>query len=245
MGRNSKTSIIKLNLRRKNWQGTAFLRLSAPNAYNKLLAENYLHKSEYAIFNGFEYEARKKSFLQGRYVAKETLSHFLQEPDLKKIIVKSGVFNQPMLNYPIAEPPGFSISHSHGGTCCLVYPQEHPMGIDIQSMVDNATEAIDSQLTNHEKMLSRSSCMSDDYFYIKLWTVKEALSKVLTTGLTSPMEIYEIDEISKKGQFYFSTFKNFTQYKAISFIWAGNICSFVLPLKTKCDLDDLINYINH
>ncbi len=245
MGRISKSSIIKLKLTRENWHSTAFLRLSEPNAYTKLLAEKYLHKSEYEIFDGFEYEARKKSFLQGRYVAKKALSHFLEEPDLTKIIVKSGVFNQPMLNYPIAEPPGFSISHSLSGTCCLVFPQEHPMGIDIQSKVDYAIEAIDSQLTDEEKMLSRRSDMRDDIFYIKLWTIKEALSKVLTTGLTSPMEIYEIDNISKKDEFYYSTFKNFTQYKAISFIWAGNVCSFVLPLKTKCDLDELINYINH
>lgn len=235
---------IDIPLKRKNWTSIAYLGILNTGTNHEIPIENYLHASEQKIFEGYKYEARKMSFLSGRYVAKKVLSQSLQEPDLTKIIIKSGIFNQPLLNYPTSDPPGFSISHSLSCTSCLVFPQEHPMGIDIESNFTDANEAIAPQLTDHEKLLYKSINLKEDSLHIKLWTIKEALSKVLTTGLTVPMNIYEIAEIQRDDQFYFSTFKNFAQYKAISFNWAGNICSFVLPLKTKCYLENLIAYIN-
>ncbi|MDN5215437.1 4'-phosphopantetheinyl transferase superfamily protein [Fulvivirgaceae bacterium BMA12] len=239
----TKPGCIHLPLQRNDWTSTACLGI-LDNDNNTSPIEKYLHPSELKHFDTYHYEARKKSFLSGRYLAKSVLSHFLHEPDLRKIVIRSGIFNQPLLNYPMPNPPGFSISHSASFTSCLVFPREHPMAIDIESYNSEATEAIASQLTEKEKTLYRSMGLREDIFMLELWTIKEALSKVLTTGLTAPMHIYEIGEVYKKGQFHYSTFKNFAQYKAISFNWKRNICSFVLPLKTKCDLDNLIAYIN-
>ena len=235
---------INIPLERKNWTSTAYLGVLGTRGCRQLEMEKFLHTSEQEVLNRFRYGPRQRSFLSGRYVAKKVLSKFLGEPDLTKIIIKPGIFNQPLLNYAIPDPPGFSISHSLSYTSCLVFPQEHPMGIDIETSPNNAAESIAPQLTDREKKMIKYTRLGEDVFYVKLWTIKEALSKVLTTGLTAPMNIYEIAEIHQDGQFYFSTFKNFSQYKAITFALRGNICSFVLPQKTKCDLDNLIAYIN-
>ena len=236
---------IAIPMRRKGWKSVAYLGvLNAGDGYQPEM-EKCLHASERETLNGYWYKPRKRNFLSGRFVAKKVLAKFLKEPDLTKIIIKPGIFNQPLLSYTTSNPPGFSISHSLSYTSCLVFPQEHPMGIDIETSANHAAaQDITSQLTDREKTMIKYKGLPEYVFHIKLWTIKEALSKVLKTGLTAPLEIYEIAEIHRDNYFYFSTFKNFAQYKAITFSWRSNICSFVLPQKTKCDLDNLIAYIN-
>jgi len=203
----------------------------------------YLGEYEMEIYNSIKYEKRKKDYLSGRYIAKKVLSRYLKEQDLTKLTIKWGVFNQPLLVYLEENPPKFSLSHTCTHSACLVFPQEHPMGIDIEPYTHSNYKSIESQLTEKERLLGRDIRENIAVFYIQLWTIKEALSKTLQTGLTVPVEIYEIAEIQKIGQYYVSTFKNFMQYKAISFRWKGNICSFVLPEKTNCDLNVLNAYM--
>jgi phosphopantetheinyl transferase len=167
----------------------------------------------------------------------------LAEEDLTQITIKWGVFNQPLLIYPEKNPPKFSLSHTRAHSACLVFPQEHPMGIDIESYTHNDYKSVESLLTEKEKLLGSGIRGNIAEFYIQLWTIKEALSKTLQTGLMVPVEIYEIAEIHNFGSYYISTFKNFLQYKAISFRWKGNICSIVLPEKTHCDLKLLNAYM--
>jgi hypothetical protein len=68
-----------------------------------------------------------------------------------------------------------------------------------------------------------------------MWTIKEALSKVLKTGMMTPMEIYQvnaIDQVLYNG-FCVSTFTYFSQYKALSFPWKNTLCSIILPKETN------------
>lgn len=70
-----------------------------------------------------------------------------------------------------------------------------------------------------------------------LWTAKEALSKVLRTGLMTPFEIFEISKIEINDNYTMCYYKNFTQYKAISFTVYKYMCSMVYPLKTRIKFD--------
>jgi hypothetical protein len=47
------------------------------------------------------------------------------------------------------------------------------------------------------------------------------------------MSVYEIQKIGNEGDFIMSTYKNFPQYKALSFFWREAIVSVVLPRKTE------------
>ena len=233
---------IDIKLTRKNWAAKAFLGLSE-NKISHANPTQYLNEYEMGIYNNIQHHKRKKDYLSGRTIAKKVLSRYLLEEDLTRITIKWGVFNQPILVYPEKNPPKFSLTHTRGYSACLVFPQEHPMGIDIESYTHNDYKSVESLLTEKEKLLGSDTGENIAEFYILLWTIKEALSKTLQTGLTVPLEIYEIAEIRNFGLYYVSTFKNFLQYKAISFRWKGNICSIVLPEKTHCDLKLLNAYM--
>jgi len=213
------------------------------NTHGEYELVSCLSEPELEDFNTISYEKRRRDFLAGRFIAKQVLSAYLQEKDLTKIIIKNGIFNQPLLEYPTANPPRFSLSHTHTHSVCLAFPQAHPMGIDMETIRYDSVESIASELTEREKCLDVCLRENTGEFYLQLWTIKEALSKVLQTGLTVPLEIYEVAEMRRFGKYYESIFKNFMQYKAFSFKWKGNICSIVLPQKTIFDLNELNAYM--
>ncbi len=234
---------IHIGLGRKNWSSIAYLGISNTAEQHYPEHHHFLHPDELLLFENLRFEKLKTEFLTGRFTAKKTLSENFQEPNLRNIILNKGVFNQPIVTYSKGSQTGISWSHSKMGTVALTFPIGHPMGIDIETINNDGIESILPQLTYHEKLMMKFSHLDEGSFYLKLWTIKEALSKALTTGLTVPMSIYEISTMERKGNLYFSEFKNFIQYKAISFCTGGNICSLVLPSKTECVLDNLNAYI--
>lgn len=237
-------NVLPISLTRENWKGKAYIGLFNGDDQQLPFPHAYLHKSELEKYVQIKLEQRKQSFIAGRLVAKQTLSYLFKENDLTKIAIKPGIFNQPLIDYHNNQLKyKISLSHSSDQSICLVFPEEHPMGIDMETVRKNSGMDIASQLTSYEKSLWQNDAMDIDTFYVLLWTIKEALSKVLHTGLTVPLEIYEIEHIAKKRNFYISTFKNFGQYKVISFRKGSNVYSFALPLKTDCDLVNLIAYI--
>jgi 4'-phosphopantetheinyl transferase len=69
------------------------------------------------------------------------------------------------------------------------------------------------------------------------WTIKEALSKVLRTGLMTPFEIFCLQSIQFENNKWVSQFKNFAQYQAISFQLGKFICSIVCPKRSQIQID--------
>ena len=66
-----------------------------------------------------------------------------------------------------------------------------------------------------------------------IWTAKEALSKALTCGLMSPMEIFNLSEFYPLGyRIWGGLFQNFGQYKFIGWISRTVAMSVVLPKKS-------------
>lgn len=228
------TCIINILLKRKNWQSEAILGLSSMPA--DLLSdqkERFLHKNELKFLNQCHDEKKRRQFLQSRKLSKELLSTHLKETNLTKIHIESGVFNQPVITYPSVIHPAISISHSDNCSACIITSEIHPMAIDIEKIQHNKKEHMAPPLSHSEKTLVKELPSHEYITYLQLWTAKEAISKVLKTGLMASFEIYEIDNVNISGAYTIFTFKNFAQYKAISFEIKGNICSVVLPKKTK------------
>ncbi len=67
--------------------------------------------------------------------------------------------------------------------------------------------------------------------------MKEALSKVLKTGLTVLLSILEVKNIQICNDNLISTFTNFPQYCSISFNIYDYICSIVYPRNVEIDID--------
>ena len=94
-------------------------------------------------------------------------------------------FGKPSLpNLPIH----FSISHCKDAVACAV--SDHNIGIDVESIVPYNPDVARRVCTADElKMLEQSS--NKDVDFIKLWTVKEAISKYEGMGLS--LQFSEID----------------------------------------------------
>jgi 4'-phosphopantetheinyl transferase len=78
-----------------------------------------------------------------------------------------------------------------------------------------------------------------------LWTSKEALSKILCTGLTSPIQIYSLAEFNliRLGTWE-GLFQNFGQYRAMASIGSSYALSIVLPRNSAvggtCDIGEIL-----
>jgi phosphopantetheinyl transferase (holo-ACP synthase) len=207
---------------------------SSPADYRKM--EECLHWQEYQYYQTLKYEKRKKSYLLGRYSAKKAFSHYVNEANPGKILIQSGIFSQPVAVYEYGRNIQVSIAHCLDFGAAIAFPEAHPMGVDIEMAEWEKIRDFEEQITDNEKELIKSY-YSKCVMLTVLWTVKEGLSKVLRAGLTASFNIYEIKIIEARGKCLVSFFKNFGQYKAVSFALGKYICSIVYPLQTAIDLD--------
>jgi phosphopantetheinyl transferase len=235
-----KSSIISLNLKTDEESIVAFLGHISRETYPQLEkdVDSFLHDKELQYFSTRKFEKRKKDYLTGCYVAKSVVAEYLNETDLAAIEIESGLFNQPVVKYEGWNIPGVSLSHSHEWSAALSFPLGHPMGLDIEKLDFQKLDILKSQMTEYEIDLIQESGMDKSEGYCQIWTMKEALSKVLGCGLTVPFSVLEIAkprfQKNGKGRCYF---KNFGQYKCHSWIIKGYALSIVLPKKTEINLD--------
>lgn len=214
--------------------------ISSPVDYCKM--EEALHWQESEYYHTLKYEKRKKSFLLGRYSAKMAYSAYVNEDNLRNILIQHGVFSQPVAVNQNGCNIQVSIAHDRDFGAAIAFPEAHPMGIDIEMVDREKAEVLAEQMTNNEIELIKRYHSHYDMLTC-LWTVKEGLSKVLKTGLTVPLYICEIKEIKMGCNCIFTYFTNFGQYKAVSYALGKYICSIVYPLYTEMNLD--IRAIQH
>lgn len=211
--------------------------ISLDGYINSSLAEEYLHSEELDYFNTVKHEKRKQSYLLGRCSAKQAFMALAGENDPKDVLIKPGVLGQPVVKYGNKQDIQVSITHCDNLGAAIGFLEDLPMGIDIEKVNPDKTAVLESQLTNEEKEKAKSVSYPYHAILTAVWTVKEALSKVLRTGLTTPFKLFEISNIEVEESYITSYFKHFGQYKAVSFDLGKYICSIVYPKKTEFDID--------
>lgn len=202
--------------------------------------EGILDREEHHHFKLLSDNRLKESFLRSRFICKMSVANYTHAENLLAVKIRYGVFNQPLLD----GPNSVSISHSEKFAACIVFPDELPMGLDLETIRIDAEEIIESQLTKEEIHFARSLPEEIKYSYTRYWTTKEALSKVLKTGLTIPFQLLEIEKVEFGKGFDISYFKNFIQYKSITYTIRDIMISLVLPAATNFNLTK-INPINY
>lgn len=206
-----------------------------PNAdYRELI--QYLHFQERNYYHKLRFEKRIRTYLMGRFVAKHAVASLTGEANLTNIIIQSGIFTQPVVA-PNQGNIQVSITHCDPLGAALAFPEAHPMGIDLEKISFNKKEVLESQITETEKARISDWPFSYVTGLTLLWTAKEALSKTLKTGLMTPFEIFEISKAEVYENHIICYYKNFAQYKVISFTIGGYMCSIVHPLKTGIHFD--------
>jgi 4'-phosphopantetheinyl transferase len=198
------------------------------------LKDNFLHPEERTYFNTLAVAKKQHSYLHGRYTAKQAVASYTGfMPASFKI--SAGVFQQPVL--PITNVQ-LSLSHTDEWCIAVVFPEAHPMGVDVELISPAIHETIDEIITAHERTLFT---VLDAGYLSLLWTIKEALSKTIRTGLMTPLKVYEVSEVIYKDGIFEAHFTNFAQYKCLSWIAGDHAWSVALPKNSFIDTTLLIH----
>ena len=180
---------------------------------------------------------RANEFIISRYLAKRAVCNVNRIEALKNVEIRTGVFGHPVLTMPAGNKHNnLSISHSDYSFAVIVFEEEHPVAIDIESICPDKVKGLAYNLTEDETYLSKNCPI----LLTVLWTAKEALSKVLKCGLTVPYKILEVENIETFENYFSGQYVSFSQYQFISFFYQNNICSIVFPKKSKLAFNILI-----
>jgi 4'-phosphopantetheinyl transferase len=237
---NQNIYVKKLNLIRPNESfdaGLCLCEFSMITNYEEIVC--FLHQDEQKYYETLKFERRIKSYLLGRLAAKNAIASMVGDYHTAKILIHAGIFNQPIATLEDKKNIQVSISHCDDFGAAIAFPEAHPMGIDIEKINIEQNEVIERETTESEIKLIKNLPFSYAKMLTFLWTVKEALSKVLKTGLMTPFKIYEIDKIEIQHDYMLCFYKNFAQYKAISFTIGDYVCSITYPIKTDLNIDIL------
>lgn len=227
-----RTGKIILTRTEKNYEaGFCILKTTAlSTAYT-----TWLHQNELAYLQTLRFEKRRSSYLLGRIAAKQAIIALFPSLSPADIHIDFGVFGFPVVKCAAISNIKVSISHSDDIGIAVAYPEEHPMGIDIELIDPEQLSTLSSQIEVSEKALTTNSIAD----YTVLWSIKEAVSKIFMTGLTMGLELLTVKEFKYAGAYYESTFANIAQYKAISYVHERYVCSVVLPARTTPALVEL------
>ncbi|MEL7146309.1 MAG: 4'-phosphopantetheinyl transferase superfamily protein [Bacteroidota bacterium] len=202
---------------------------------------NLLHEQERQKLDGFKFDLRKISYLLGRLSAKKALEVINPEAILQDVHIGQGVFQFPVGRFQSGPNFQFCISHCEEIGVALAYPEEHPIGIDIEKINSKSLDALESQFTAEEKQYLSALKLDMLTGLTMLWTAKEALSKIFRTGMMMDFHVFELKNIEWRGNHFVSEYKNCGQYKAISIIRQDYACTMTIPGRSSFDEQLLID----
>jgi len=233
-----RTAIEKFRLIREKSVAWAAIGLSAC-ADTELLSkrEDILHPREIEIFESDAHGRWQCGYLRGRLCAKSTLRALHHGFDFRQVMIDRGVFGHPVVLSGTLANAQVSLSHSGRWAAAVAFHESHPLAIDIEVHAENKQDVILANMTAAEIDAIAATRLSAAMGPTVLWTIKESLSKVLRTGLMSPFEIYAIDRITEEDGLIVSRFRNFAQYKCLSFAIGDLALSLTLPKRTRVDLN--------
>lgn len=197
-----------------------------------------LSDSELAYFEGLPVLRRRTSYLLGRFAAKNALASLVGEDDYRSISIEPGIFGQPIVHHRCSIGYDISISHNSQQAIAIAFDAGHPMGIDIEKFDYTLYQTLLSAVPDEEARFLDCSDNASPELLLVLWTAKEALSKALRCGMMTPASVLAIESLERSPSCrYQSVFRNFGQYKALSWVSEATIISIVLPLRTEIDFD--------
>lgn len=142
-------------------------------------ADDILSLQEHAYYQTLRFPKRRMEWLGGRFALKRLAARALGLADIKQLEVLPQESGKPkLLAGGQPAPLAYSITHSHGFAVAAVSADEKFIGIDL--------EKIEHRITAWKNDFFHPSELTadGDEFLTALWTQKEALVKLLGTGLS-------------------------------------------------------------
>lgn len=198
-----------------------------------LAATTFLTGSELAYWHTLVFPGRRLSYLLGRDAAKQAIAAFTGIADPRMFEVAAGVFHQPVVRGASFYPIGVSITHCDTIACAVAFPDEHPMGIDVEPVNDHRAAVMERELAARE--ISALAAIGCGAIVARVvgWTAKEALSKALRCGLTCPYSLLAVTRVIATEGRVAGEFENFGQYRFESWIRHDLVLTVVLPRRTR------------
>jgi phosphopantetheinyl transferase len=200
-------------------------------------AYGVLDAQERSTCDGFRHEARRMSYLAGRWVAKQALAVLAGVPDPGRFGIGSGVFSQPLVARAPAGNLQVSISHSGPWAAAVAFPEGHPLGVDLEDWADRDQSPFEEYLSPDERAWADGFPLGAKAARGVLWTAKEALSKAIRTGLMTPLGLYETRGWTQSGLALANDYPNFPQYRGCSLSVGGVSLTVCHPARTTCRFD--------
>ncbi|OKP96666.1 4'-phosphopantetheinyl transferase superfamily protein [Paenibacillus sp. P46E] len=194
---------------------------------------DYLSNAEKDQYNSFQYQRRRNSYLLSKLACKMAVAR--AEDDLTDIVIDHGVMGQPFIR---GSDRKITITHCDTMGSAIDYDPRLLLGVDMELIDEKAMDAIARITSKEEQFLQHELGIQAPAFLTVLWTVKEAMSKVIQTGFTVPTELFEVKGCVWKEQNIITHFKNFTSYKAITVLRSTYVFTIVLPSKAMTEMGE-------
>lgn len=190
----------------------------------------HLSPEEHARWQAFPVVRRRDSFLAGRYAARKALAQVAPDLSGPELIIRQGIFQQPVLSHPRLGGWQVSISHTEGAAFAIAYPHDLPAGADVESVTPDRARRVSAYITSAERLQAEILDWPPDCLPLLAWTAREALAKALRTGLTSSLiPLYALDTVVSHGTTACMTYRHFSQFQALSYVKDGWIWTLAFP----------------
>lgn len=224
------------NLLRENQEDNGCLVSVGMEHYSTFENEqcDWLHIEERQYFESLSSNKRQASYLLGRIAAKNALLSIAPGGLSPEINIRMGAFKEPIPFYLSDQPMQVSITHSSSMAAAVAFPPTHPMAIDLEDLDPKRAETIKKKCQAQEWEGISNDNLDPTVLFTILWTAKEALSKVLKIGLTSPMNLLEIKKIAASStNEWAGFFLNYSQYQFNTWLVGNRVVSIVFPKQSR------------
>ncbi|HUU77578.1 MAG TPA: SDR family NAD(P)-dependent oxidoreductase [candidate division Zixibacteria bacterium] len=183
----------------------SYLEIVNVNTLKKNISENtelidkILHPQEFEKYQSLTVDKRRDEWLAGIYATKKAIMKNLPEIQMNIIKIEKDEYGKPKAFIGKVKKPYFvSITHSNGYAVSLI-SEESNIGIDLEIIEKRSDALIDELLNPKEQILiSKQEKDIQEELITRIWTAKEAVSKVLGTGLNIDLHDLEISDVKDK-----------------------------------------------
>lgn len=225
------TAAASLPLERVDGGAVAGLAVTAaPASALGAAAPTFLHAEERAGWAAAGVEKRRDDYLRGRYAAKVALDRAGAPGPAPSRAIVPGVFGQPVVRG--GDGWQVSIAHSAGRAAAIAFPEGHPLGIDLEACASGHAATLARDLSPAEADWVATAGLERVVALTALWAAREALSKVLRTGLMTSFAHFRVAPPTAVPGGWRAEYLEFPQYQAALVPRPGFVLALALPRRT-------------
>jgi phosphopantetheinyl transferase len=199
--------------------------------------ERLLHPNERAYVRVLRNDTRRDSYVLGRVAAKRAVCVLSHIDAPASVEIRAGAFGQPVVRAP-AGYAEVTISHCDDTALVVAFEPEHPIGVDLERAAEPSARTVREHLGAAELSMLAELGWSDELAATMLWSAKEALAKVLRSGLTVPLNVLSISTAEPADVGSVSLFfENFALYRCHVVVLGERIVALAVPARSAFTLD--------